>query len=112
MCVQGSPESPLDSGFLCNWQTIKNDGVSIIAITSRSHEMTFSTSRNHFSDISVQDYLNDFYCSRNRIPNLDLHLGKSLIYSAGKMGRDHANYARGKMYKNHARNKVDETEFC
>lgn len=73
--------------------------------------MTSSREPNYFPNISVRDYLNDFYCGRNRIPKLDLHSRKSLIYSPSRTGKDHANYARGKKYKNQGRNKVDETKF-
>lgn len=68
-----------------------------------------------FLDISVRDYSNDFYCGHNRIPKLDLHSRKSLIYSSGGAGEDHANYpekeGKKKSIRNGDRNKVDETKF-
>ena len=60
--------------------------MALLLEREREKEKEKKRGKTTFLDISVRDYSNDFYCSHNRIPKLDLHSRKSLIYSSCRAG--------------------------
>lgn len=93
--------------------------MALLLEREREKEKEKKRGKTTFLDISVRDYSNDFYCSHNRIPKLDLHSRKSLIYSSCRAGGKimQITRRRGKKkrkkesIRNGDRNKVDETKF-